>query len=136
MNRLFFCMCAVLFVLGTIYAQEAPTKTTDYAARFQLLENETQTQISAIEQQMTEADGVAKERLNRQIEQHKKSYEISRLEILLEQAESQADEVRAAEIRQALDNRLNPPVPESTTQVNRPAPDAPGVAPESRENNR
>ena len=136
MNRLFFCICAVLFVLGTIHAQEAPKKTTDYAARFQLLENETQTQVSAIEQQIAEADGAAKESLNRQIEQLKKNYEIRRLEILLEQAESQADEVRATEIRKALDDWLNPPVPENTTKVNRPTPDAPGVIPESRENNR
>lgn len=136
MNRLFFCMCAVLFVLGTIYAQEAPTKTTDYAARLQSLENETQTQVSAIEQQIAEADGAAKESLNRQIEQLKKNYEIRRLEVLLEQAESQSDEVRAAEIRKALDYWLNPPVTENTTKVNRPAPDAPGVLPESHETNR
>jgi hypothetical protein len=136
MNRLLICMCAVFFVLSTVNAKEAQKTAADFAAQFQTLENETQARISTIEQQMAEADAAAKENLNRQIEQIKFDYEIQRLEILLEQAESQADEGRAAEIRQALDRRLNSSAPANIVKVDRPAPSAPGMMPESRSNNR
>ena len=135
MSRLFFCLFAVSFLLGTLYAQDAQKTAADFTDRFQLLEQETQAQISAIEQQMAEADAVARENLNRQIEQTKASYEIQRLEILLEQAEFQSDEIRAAEIRHALERRLNPETP-AIINTERSAPSAPGTMPESHSNHR
>jgi len=132
MFRMVLCVSIALILSAVAFAQDAaPTaKATDDSAPLQALEQETQLQIQALETQLAAAPQDA-EAVQKQIADLKFQYEIQRLNILLEQAQAQGDEPRAAEIRRALDNWLNPPAPPAAP-VNRPAPGTPEVRSSTR----
>jgi hypothetical protein len=138
MYRLILCLCVALVLSTALFAQEAaPTvKATDDFAQLQALEQETHFQIQALEEQLATATPQDAEAIQQRVADLKFQYEIRRLTILLQQAEAQGNEVRAAEIRHALDNWLNPSQPQITAPVSRPAPGLPQSAPEVHESTR
>jgi len=138
MLRLTLLSCLVLFWGTVVFAQEElpSARASDYPAQLQSLEQETQLQIRALEEQRAMSGAQETEAIEVQVADLKFQYEIRRLTILLEQAESEGNEARADEVRRALDNWLNPPVPETTAPVQRSAPGMPDAAPEVRENTR
>jgi len=138
MLRLVLSVCVALMLGAAVFAQEAApaAKASDNAAQLQVLEQETQLQMRALEEQRSTAGARDAESIEQRIADLKFQYEIRRLTILLQQAETEGDETRAAEIRRALDNWLSPPAPEITTPVQRSAPGMPDASPEVRENTR
>lgn len=137
MTRLLLSICLTLFAAGMVFAQtDAPSvKTTDAAAQLQALEIETAAHIRTLEEQRASVDPQTAEAIERQIADTKILAEVQRLQILLAQAESEGDDARALEIRNALQHWLNPPVVPTST-VDRPAPTAPGVVPQTPDNHR
>jgi hypothetical protein len=138
MLRLVLSVCVALMLGAAVFAQEAApaAKASDNAAQLQVLEQETQLQMRALEEQRSTAGARDAESIEQRIADLKFQYEIRRLTILLQQAETEGDETRAAEIRRALDNWLNPPAPEIAAPVQRSAPGMPDVSPEVRESTR
>ena len=138
MLRLVLSVCVALMLGAAVFAQEAApaAKASDNAAQLQVLEQETQLQMRALEEQRSTAGARDAESIEQRIADLKFQYEIRRLTILLQQAETEGDETRAAEIRRALDNWLSPPAPEITAPVQRSAPGLPDASPEVRENTR
>jgi hypothetical protein len=138
MLRLVLSVCVALMLGAAVFAQEAApaAKASDNAAQLQVLEQETQLQMRALEEQRSTAGARDAESIEQRIADLKFQYEIRRLTILLQQAETEGDETRAAEIRRALDNWLNPPAPEIAAPVQRSAPGLPEAAPEVRESTR
>jgi hypothetical protein len=138
MLRLILLSCLALLFSAAVLAQEAApaARANDYTAQLQSLEQETQLQMRALEEQRATAGAQAAEAIEVQVADLKFQYEIRRLTILLEQAEEQGDNARAAEIRRALDNWLNPPLPEIAVPVQRSAPGTPDASPEVRESTR
>jgi len=138
MLRLVLSVCVALMLGAAVFAQEAApaAKASDNAAQLQVLEQETQLQMRALEEQRATAGAEAAQTIDRQVADLKFQYEIRQLTILLQQAETEGDETRAAEIRRALDNWLSPPAPEITAPVQRSAPGLPDASPEVRENTR
>jgi hypothetical protein len=138
MLRLILLSCLALLCATVVFAQEAAPAdhASDYFAQLQSLEQESQVQIRALEEQRAALDPQAAEAVEAQVADLKYQYEIRRLTILLQQAESEGDNAHAVEIRRALDNWLNPPVPEIAAPVQRSAPGVPEAAPEVRESTR
>jgi hypothetical protein len=131
MLRLILLSCLVLLFSAAAFAQ-----VNDYTVQLQSLEQETQLQMRALEEQHAVADAQDAEAIEARVADLKFQYEIRRLNILLQQAEAQGDEARAAEIRHALDNWLNPPAPQVTAPIQRSAPGTRDVPPEVRESTR
>jgi hypothetical protein len=138
MLRLILLSCLALLCATVVFAQEAvpAAPASDYPAQLQSLEQETQLQLHALEERRVTAGAQAAEAIEVQVADVKFQYEIRRLTILLEQAEAQGDNAGAAEVRRALDNWLNPPIPEAAAPVDRSAPGVPEAAPEVRESTR
>lgn len=138
MSRLILLVCLALLFSAAGFAQEAApaAPASDYSAQLQSLEQATQLQMRALEEQRAAAGVQDAEAIQERVADLKFQYEIRRLTILLEQAEASGDEARAAEIRRALENWLNPPAPEITAPVQRSAPGTPDAAPEVRESTR
>jgi hypothetical protein len=138
MLRLTLMVCAAVLLSSPIFAQEAAPAPSagDYSVQLQSLEQETQLQMHTLEAQRAEANPQEAEAIEKHIADLKFQYEIRRLSILLEQAQAEGDESRAAEIRHALDNWLKPPSPEITAPVQRSAPGTPNTPPEVHESTR
>jgi hypothetical protein len=127
-----------LLLGAAVFAQEAApaAPASDYSVQLQSLEQETQLQMRALEEQRATVGAQDAEAMELRVADLKFQYEIRRLTILLQQAEADGDEARAAEIRRALDNWLNPPAPEITAPAQRSAPGMPSATPEVRESTR
>jgi hypothetical protein len=112
----FVALCLVMFG-GSLWAAQETGGAQGYQAQLQSLDEETQAQIQALEQQILATDGPEREGLELKIAEVKRQCEIQRLEILLEQAQTEGDEARVAEIRSALDHWLNPPEPQNLPEI-------------------
>jgi hypothetical protein len=102
---------------GQAARQQASLTKADFQAQLQTLANDEQTQIQALETQIAAAAPAEQDNLQRQIAETKRQGEIHRLEILLNWANSEGDQARAAEVSQALENWRTPPQPQNLPQL-------------------
>jgi hypothetical protein len=119
-SRLWLCLAVVAAFGATLWAQplEGTQKTdADFSAQLQSCRSETESAISALEQQILSADHSQSEDLQRQIARLKKDGEIRRLRILLAWAQSEGNTARIAEVQKALDSWLNPPSSSHTPAI-------------------
>ncbi|MCX6600784.1 MAG: hypothetical protein NT025_04390 [bacterium] len=101
MLRTVLSVCLALLFSAAVFAQEAApaARANDDSAQLQSLEQETQLQMRALEEQRGTAGAQDAEVIEERVADLKFQYEIRRLTILLEQAEEQGDNARAAEVR-------------------------------------
>ncbi|RPH96420.1 hypothetical protein EHM69_01315 [candidate division KSB1 bacterium] len=126
------CWCSLLAAPSPV---PSGVSALTYPERIHLLEEETQAQMTVLFQQVA-ADPAQRESIERQIIKLKNQAEIHRLEILLEWAEAEGNQNKAAEIRKALDQWRTPVVPPKQSPVPRDAPNATGIVPESKDSSR
>ncbi|MBU0509076.1 hypothetical protein KKH27_09610 [bacterium] len=125
-------MMTTLFVLLLIALPTWPqspealkASPTDFQARIVEAEANTHLQIEALTAGMETLDPAQREALDRQCVEIKRQGEIQRLEILLEWAQAEGDEVKVTEVRQALETWRNPPEGQVLPQI--PRDETPGA---------
>jgi len=123
MRKMLLCLVAVALAVP-VWAQQAEKSaqaTQDFQTRINAVEAETQAQVEALAAQANDPDPAVRQQVDKRIEGLKQQGEIRRLEILLEQAQAEGDNDKAAEVQQALDMWRNPPQTKSLPLVPRDA---------------
>jgi hypothetical protein len=110
------CVSLVAFAQQIAPIVDSPLSAAVHA-RLEANDTQVQSDIQSLEAQRESASAPERETIERQIADRKNQGEISRLEILLEDAQTRNDAARTEQIRAALNVVKNPPRPQSTPQI-------------------